>query len=361
MLCTVKIKLLADSKQHESLLSTMKRFNQACNHISAVAFEKKVFAEIPLHKLCYYDVREQFGLSAQMVVRAIGKVSEAYKVSKKTECTFRETGAMVYDQRILSFRGLERASMLTLDGRIEVPMLIGRYHHGVLAGRRVRGQADLILQDGTFYLLLVIDVPELPLIDADDFLGVDMGIVNIATDSAGENFSGSAVNNVRCRNARLRGKLQSKGTKSAKRKLKKLSGKERRFARDVNHVTSKRIVEKAKALGVGVAIEDLLGIRTRMEKTVRKRQRYRHSSWSFYQLRQFIEYKAAIAGVPVEVVDPRYTSQACPECGLVDRKNRKTRDNFCCVACGYAAPADNVAAMNIRSRAVCQSAERGVA
>ena len=361
MLCTLKIKLLPNQSQFEALLATMKRFNEACNFISKLAFNTTTFSKIKLQKDCYYDVREQFGLSAQMTVRAIGKVAESYAVDKKTLHTFKDTGAMVYDDRILSFRNLEAASLLTLEGRIEVPMIISNYHHGLLAGRRVRGQADLILQDGIFYLMLVVEVPEAPPESDGDFLGIDMGIVNIAVDSTGEVFTGSAINNVRQRNVKLRAKLQSKGTKSAKRLLKKRSKKEQRFARDVNHCTSKKIVEKAKALGTGIALEDLTGIRRKTEKTVRRQQRYQHSSWTFYQLRQFIEYKACIAGVPVEIVDRQDTSITCPECGSIDKKNRKNRDDFRCRACGYAAPADNVAAENIRRRAVCQSALRGVA
>lgn len=358
MKLTLKIKLLPTIEQHNSLLETMKRFNHACNHISGIAFDTKTFSKIKLQKECYYSVREQFGLSAQMVVRAIGKVSESYKADKKTLHTFNETGAMIYDERILSFKGLEIASLLTLCGRIEVPMILGQYHKGLLCGNRVCGQADLILQNGIFYLLLIVELPETVPSDIDDFIGVDLGIVNIAVDSIGETFSGSAVNGVRYRNMKLRGKLQKKGTKSAKRLLKSRSKKEQRFVRDINHCISKKIVEKAKALNMGIALEDLSGIRTNIEKTVRKQQRYRQSSWSFYQLRQFIEYKALIAGVPVILVDPRNTSRECPICGHIAKENRLSRDNFRCQSCGYAAPADNVAAVNIRGRAMCQLAER---
>ena len=361
MICTLKIKLAPNKNHFSSLLATMKRFNQACNHISQTAFNLGTFSKFKLQKACYYDIREQFGLSAQMVVRAIGKVSESYKADKKTLHAFKDTGAMVYDERILSFKGLEFASLLTLDGRIEVPMIFGKYHHGLLFGNRVRGQADLVLVNGIFYLMLCVDLPEAPQSDSDDFLGVDLGIVNLATDNLGENISGYAVNGVRFRSVKLRKKLQSKGTKSAKRLLKKRSKKEQRYARDTNHVISKKIVEKAKALGMGIALEDLKGIRQRTEKTVKKQQRYRQSSWAFYQLKQFISYKAIIAGVPIVYVDPRNTSRTCPVCGYVDKKNRINRNDFCCLSCGYAAPADNVAASNIRSRAVCQSAKRSVA
>jgi len=359
MLCTLKIKLVPSSDQHSLLLETMKRFNSACNYISRIAYSMNTTSKILLQKECYYDVREKFGLSAQMVVRAIGKVAESYKVDRKAFHEFRDTGAIVYDDRIMTFKGLEAVSLMTLDGRILVPIVLGKYHHGMLGGNRVRGQADLVLHDGVFYLMLVVEAPEDPERFNGDYIGVDLGIVNVAVDSEGEIFSGSAINGVRYHNSKLRAKLQSKSTKSAKRRLKNRSKKEQRFARDVNHCISKRIVEKAKALGTGVALEDLKGIRKRTEKTVGKQQRYRQSSWAFFQLRQFIAYKAKIAGVPVAYVHPANTSRTCPECGYVSKENRVSRNLFRCQACGYAAPADNVAATNIRCRAVCQSAERG--
>jgi len=347
---TLKIKLLSDEEQHSRLLSAMKAFNRACNRISELAFNSSTFSKIKIQKMCYYDIRRDFGLSSQMVVRAIGKVSESYRRDKEVLHVFRDTGAMVYDERILSFKGLEYASMLTLDGRVEVPMMVAEYHRGMLMGRRVRGQADLILDNNIFYLMLVIELPDKPIFDADKFLGVDLGVVNLAADSTGETFSGSKVNDIRRRSANLRAKLQSKGTKSAKRLLKKRSGKEMRFGKDTNHVIAKKIVEKAKALGQGIALENLKGIRKR-EKTVKKQQRRQLSSWSFYQLRQFIEYKAALQGVRVVLVDPHNTSRECPKCGYTDKANRKTRDDFECKTCGYADRSDYVAACNIASRA----------
>jgi IS605 OrfB family transposase len=323
MLCTTKIKLLTDSDQYQKIVDTMKRFNEACDYISERAFAEKSFNKLKIHKLVYYDVRERFDLSSQMVVRAIGKVAESYKVDKKSVHTFNETGAVVYDERILSFKGIEIASILTLEGRIDVPMLISKYHQGVLQGRRVRGQADLILQDGTFYLLLLVELPDGTPFEAEGVIGVDLGIANIAVDSTGETFSGAQVNGIRSRHRRLRKKLQAKGTKSAKRLLKKRRRKEQRFARDVNHCISKKIVSKAQGTRYMLALEDLKGIRERTEKTVKKAQRSKHSSWSFYQLRQFIDYKALLAGVHVVFVDPRNTSRTCPECGLVDKRQKE--------------------------------------
>ena len=351
MLCTLKIKLMPDKEQFNNILATIHRFNEACNFISNIAFENKKFNKIAIQKICYYDVRDKFTLSSQMAIRAISKVAESYKADKKAVHKFKSESAMVYDQRILSFDGLEFASILTLNGRVKVPMIIGNYQQGFMGEGRIRGQADLILQDGVFYLLLVVDRPEPPKIDTKEFLGVDLGIVNIATTSDGKEYSGATVHGMRRRHVKLRRKLQKKGTKSAKRLLKNRGKKEQRFARDVNHCISKQIVSAAKDTHRSIAMEDLNGIRGRV-KTVRKAQRRELSSWAFYQLRQFIAYKAILSGVELVLVDPRNTSRTCPKCGNVDKKNRKSQSEFECTCCGYVANADINAACNIASRAV---------
>lgn len=180
----------------------------------------------------------------------------------------------------------------------------------------------------------------------------DLGIVSLATDSDGESFSGEAVEKVRKRHQALRQRLQKRGTKSAKRHLKKLSGKEARFRKNTNHVISKRIVQKAQANQQAIAIEELRHIRQRTERTVRHSQRARHSSWTFGQLRQFLSYKAALAGVPLHTVDPRNTSRTCSECGHCAKENRKSQASFVCQACGYTDNADRNAAVNIARASV---------
>ena len=261
-----------------------------------------------------------------MAVRAISKACEAYKRDKKIRPTFRPLGAIAYDQRILSWKGRDRVSILTLGGRIIVPVVYqGRWL--AAAGTTLRGAADLIYRDGKFYLAVVIDVPEPPQgPEPDEWLGVDLGIVNLATDSDGTAYSGKAVRAVRYRNRQLRARLQSKGTKSAKRLLARRRRKESRFARDVNHCISKHIVSEARGTGRGIKLEDLSGINART--TVRKAQRADRLSWSFCQLRQFIAYKAAMAGVPLALVDPRNTSRRCPGCGHIDKRNRPDQATF---------------------------------
>jgi putative transposase len=333
--------------QRDLLLATLERANAACNHASEQAWQTGTFGKFALQKVVYDDLREQFGLTAQMAIRAICKVADAYKLDHKRRRAFHLRGAFPYDERILNWRQQSRTvSIWMLGGRVVVPYVTSESHHALLAYQR--GETDLIYRKGQFYLLAACEVQE-PLPDeVDELLGVDLGVTNIAVDSDGEVHSASHVNNVRHRHRRLRRKLQKRGTRSAKRRLKKLAGKEARFARDVNHCISKHLVAKAKDTGRGIALEALGGIRDRV--TVRRSQRATLHSWSFFQLRAFVEYKAQRAGVPVVPVDPRNTSRTCPSCGCVDKRNRPSQSRFSCVACGFSGLADHIAAGNIARR-----------
>jgi IS605 OrfB family transposase len=346
---TETLKLAPSPEQSEALLATMRACNAAATRAAEVAFRHRTANRIRLQTLCYGSLREEFGLSAQMAIRVIAKACEASKRDQMAQPKFRPFGAIAYDQRILSWKDRDRVSILTLDGRIIVPVLWQGRWLGT-PGTTRRGAADLIWREGQFYLAVVIDVPEAPPgPEPDRWLGVDLGIVNLATDSDGTTYTGKAVRAVRYRNRQLRKRLQSKGTKSAKRLLRKRRRRESRFARDVNHMISKAIVREAEGTGRGVKLEDLSGIRGRI--TVRTAQRADAHSWAFYQLRQFIAYKAKLAGVPVVLVDPRNTSRECPECGHISKRNRLRRDVFCCQRCGLAGPADHIAARNIFGRA----------
>ena len=345
---TLMVKLVSSPKQHNALMETMERFNEACNYISQLAFERYTSSQVKLHHLAYRYLREHYGLSAQMAVRCVGKVVEVYRRDKSKLVVFKPHSAMIYDQRILSWKGLDKVSILTLEGRQIIPIRIGIYQQARI--NRVVRQTDLILRKGVFYLAVTVDAPEATPDDPIGTIGVDLGIVHIAVDSDGEFYSSEAVDKVRERTDKLKASLQSKGTKSAKRHLKKLSGREARFRRNTNHMISKRLVSKAKDTNRCIALEDLKGISERT--TVRKAERRRHKSWAFNQLRQFITYKAKIAGVLVKLVDPRYTSQTCPRCGFVSKHNRISQSSFVCQACGFASNADLTGAINIASKAL---------
>lgn len=349
MKLTAKVRLQPTPEQKGSLLRTLAIANDACNYISECAWDSRTFGKFPLQKLVYNEVKDRFGLSAQVAILCIFKVAGAYKKDKKTKRTFKPTGSIAFDARILSFQMNKQAvSIWTIDGRLKgVPFVCSDRAKELLSGGR--GESDLLLMKGEFYLFTSCDVDEPTPGDTDDILGVDMGIVNVAVDSDKQIFSSKAMNNVRFRHRRLRTKLQKLGTKASRRKLRQLSGKEARFAKDTNHKISKAIVKKAKDTGRSIAIEELGGIRDRA--LFRKSQRAQLHSWSFFQLRGYIEYKSKLVGVHVIPVDPRNTSRTCPCCGHVDKANRKTQATFLCVDCGFSGFADHVAAMNIRSRA----------
>lgn len=344
---TAKVKLQPTPEQRAVLLETMRRFNAACDYISGVGWESKKFRQFDLHKLTYYAVKNEFDLAAQMTVRAVAKVADAYKLDKQTKRSFRELGAITYDDRVLSWKlTASTVSIWTLQGRQTIPFVCGDYQRRLLATQQ--GETDLAYVRGEFYLLTTVNVEEPEPVEVEGVLGVDLGIVQIATDSDGERHSGSHLNQVRHRHRRLRKKLQKKGTKGAKRRLKKLSGKEARFTNHTNHVLTKKLVEKAKRTRRAIALEQLKGIRGRAR--VRKPMRATLHSWSFFDFGEKLSYKCKRAGVPLFFVDPRYTSQECSLCGHIERGNRPSQSVFCCKSCGHTANADTNAARNISRR-----------
>ena len=344
MKLVAQLKLCPTPEQARVLKDTLERANAACNRVSEVAWEQGVFGKYALQRLCYREVKSGSGLSAQMVVRCLAKVGDAYRLDKRRKRSFKPHGSIAYDERILSWNLKEPSvSLWTVapdKPRQSIPFVAGERQMKLLETRL--GQTDLLYRGGRFYLLATCEVEE-----PEPF--VAEGVNNIAVDSDGNFRSSRAVDSVRHRHRRLRRKLQKKRTHSARRRLKKLAGKERRFARDTNHVISKEMVELAERTKRAIGLEDLRHIRKRVR--ARRQQRARLSSWSFGQLRSFIAYKAKRAGVTVVFVDPRNTSRECPECGHVSKSNRPSQAVFECVACGYAAHADSTAAVNISRRA----------
>lgn len=343
-----QVKLDTTPEQADALKRTLEAANAAANYISDHAWDTKTFQQYDLHHACYYEVRERFNLSAQVTVRIIAKVADAYKLDRKRKRRFNPYGSIAYDKRILSWKLSEQTvNIWTMNGRQRIPFLAGQRQLELL--QSLQGEADLIYRAGEFYLHQVCEIETPDPDDPEGWLGVDLGIVNIATTSDGEVFSGEQLESKRQWYAERRATLQSVGTKSAKRRLKQLSGRQSRFQTGTNHRISKALVETAQRTGRGIALEDLSGIRERTR--VRRGQRNKQHNWPFYQLRQFVSYKAKLVGVSVQLVDPRYTSQGCSVCGHTDPSNRPTRDDFLCSGCGFAAPADLNAAINIAARA----------
>lgn len=332
-----RIARLEFGDQFPRFVNSVRNFNVACNWLSNVAFTEKIWFWHPLQKRAYHELRSKFGLCSKEAVVLIRKVACVYKNKsrRKQQAHFCSLGAIP-----IFGHAYKRNNTIHFNS-FYVPFLVA---DGVVLSSKC--QAVISIRRNKVILFQPIEVEETEESQVDKWLGVDFGVVNIAADSDGKTFSGAHINGLRRRHKHLRFKLQKKGTKSAKRLLRLRSGKESRFARCINHGISKKLVAKAHSSGRGIALEDLKGIRSRIK--ARRAQRGILHSWSFAQLRSFIEYKAKLKGVPVVVVDPRNTSRTCPECGHVSKQNRPTRDIFKCVGCGFAGPADHIAADNIR-------------
>ncbi|MGW4905587.1 RNA-guided endonuclease InsQ/TnpB family protein [Streptomyces sp. NPDC004270] len=371
MKLVVQVRLLPTPVQAAALEATLRACNEAATWVSGVAFESDVKSNFALRKHTYGEIKARWGLGAQAAQHVIKKTCDAYAALKanlragnlgrpgskryrravEKPVAFRSQGAQPYDDRMLSWQiDRRQVSLWTTAGRVkDVAFTASPEQLATLALYR-KGESDLLSRDGMWFLNATCEVPEAPLnTDPVDFLGIDLGIINIATTSDGEIMAGRRLNRIRSRERGLRRKLQKKNTPSAKRRLKKRRRKEARRAKDINHKIAKHVVAEAERTGRGIALEDLTGIRERVR--LRKPQRATHSSWAFAQLGQFIAYKARKAGVPVVHVDPAYTSRTCAECGHLDRANRVSQAWFACRSCGFVDHADRNSSRNIRARA----------
>ena len=353
MKLTLQIKLLPTDEQAVMLKKTFSVFNEACNAISQIAWNRHVFKQFNLHKEVYYSIKETYSLSSQLVVRAISKVADAYKLDKKKQRKFREFGAITYDSRVLSYNAAKSICSISLIGGRE-KIAFACYRPQLM--QYAKGEADLVLVKEKFYLYQTIDIPDEEEDAAEDFLGVDMGITDIVSLSDGTNVSSKEVKDIRNRYNKVRASIQSKGTRNCHKLLKRLKGRERRFATITNHRISKQIVAKAKEEHKGIAIEDLKNIRWGMNSKKRNKTFHgRSNSWSFYQLRSFLEYKCKMNGVQITAIPPAYTSQTCHECGHIGIRHGK---HFRCAHCGNVADADVNAALNIATWGYVNTHER---
>jgi transposase len=263
----VQVRLLPTPEQAAALEATLHACNEAASWVSQVAFERGEFKNFALRRHTYATVKSRWGLGAQAAQHVIKKTCDAYTTLKAnmkagnlgkpgskryrraTEklVVFRPQGAQPYDDRMLSWQIPGRTvSIWTTGGRVKsVAFTASAEQLATLALYR-RGESDLLKRDGMWFLNATCEVPEAPLnTEPVDFLGIDLGIVNIATTSDGEILAGRELNRVRARERGLRAKLQKKNTPSAKRRLKKRRRKEARRAKGINHKIAKHVVAEA--------------------------------------------------------------------------------------------------------------------
>ena len=346
MKLTLKIKLLPTNDQAALLLQTMRVANAAYDFISEKAWQEKIFNKAKLHNQVYYPLRSKFKLSSQMLIRSIAKVCDAYALDKKTKRKFNPLGAIAYDARILTYKPNNVVSLWCLGGRQKINFVCHKPEYFSLK----KGEADLVYKKGKFFLCQTIEVPPEESKGVDDFIGCDFGITDIVVTSDGVKHPADGLNTYREHRQKVRSSIRAKtdtSKRSTKRNCRKLSkrlqGKERTHASIMNHTIAKAIILTAKQSGKGVAIEDLTNIRF-TSKRRNKKFRTKLGRWSFGQLRLFLEYKGLLYGVPVVVVDPRYTSQTCNVCKHIGKPANK---HFKCSNCGSYMDADANALINI--------------
>ncbi|MET7782952.1 transposase [Streptomyces sp. NPDC005388] len=368
MKIVVQVKLVPDAAQASAVGATLHTVNDRANWVSGVAFARGVPREYELRKHTYAELKAA-GLGAQAAQHTIRKVVDAYttlranlragnlgkpgsKRRKKAESkpvAFRPEAAHPFDDRCLSWQYDARTvSIWTTAGRLKNVRFACSPNALKTLREYRKGESDLIERDGVFYLIATCEVPEAETYEPGQFIGVDLGIANIATTSTGYQAAGRGLGRYRKRQLALRAKLQKKRTQSAKRRLKERSRREQRHVKNTNHIIAKTIVTEAERTSAGISLEELKGIRQRVR--LRKPQRVALHSWAFAQLADFIVYKAKRAGVPLVFVDPAYTSQTCAECGHIDKRNRVDQGLFICRGCGVVAHADRNASHNIAAR-----------
>jgi IS605 OrfB family transposase len=342
---TIKLRLELNNCVKANLKETTETYNVACNLAAQWGFENHTSSKIAIHNGTYYNIREQYPeLPSSLVQAARDVASEALKgVKLKTLPDIRKHSAARFNQRTLRVV-LDRGygTLSTVAGRKEFKFTVPEYYQRYIGEDwTVRSSTVKYLpKKDEFWLHLVMRAKS-PEPSGDEMLGIDRGIVNIAVCSDNSFFNDKQVKATRAKYAMLRQKLQSKGTKSAKKLLRKLSGKERRFVTDVNHCISKEVVAKPYDV---FALEDLTSIRVQSRKG--KNFQRKLNNWSFYQLEQFIRYKAEAVGKQVILVDPRFSSQKCSRCGNILKENRNG-SSYHCRSCGFDCHADLNAARNI--------------
>jgi len=347
---SVKCKLIVPVELRSEIDQTLHGFADACNQILDVAKRDHCWNTTKLHHKVYKPVREATGLKANHVCQAIRRVVGNAKAVKQVH-KFRPT-SLSLDIRTFKYVEESQTVGVTLKaGRVQFKLSIGGYQIALLRGQNLTSAVLCKSRKGDYYINFVVELDTPPTGKTPKVIGVDLGRRDIATTSTGASWSGKQIQTVRDRYSKVRSNVQSKRTRSARRLLRRLKGREQRFQSWLNHNISKRLIQEAKTASAALAFEDLTGIRESLNQKPRsKTERRRTNNWAFYQLRLFVDYKAAIAGVPVVFVPPAYTSQSCSRCGHVHPekgKSYRSGKQFRCGHCGFEHDADINAALNI--------------
>jgi IS605 OrfB family transposase len=337
---TIRLKL----PYNEILLETMHQYSKSAQEVANWGWELHTSNKRELHDLTYKYIRKITNLPAQLVCSSRNKTCEVLKLSK-SKPIFKKYFPIRYDARSFSFKKNE-VSLCSIKGRIKISVKIPEYYKQYLSWKVC--SADLVLNEKKQLFIHIVFSKQIN-VDTSSrgngrIVGIDLGINKLAVVSDNRFFSSRKVKQRKSEFQYLRRKLQKKGTPSAKRFLKKLSGKEKRFMRAINHEVSKAIVETLNA-GDIIVMEDIKGVRK--ERKGRRLNRWLNN-WSFYQLQEFIRYKAERKGIEVVKVKARDTSKTCSNCENLETSRHS--GFFECNHCGFTLDADLNASRNLAKR-----------
>lgn len=353
---TAKIQILVTDTEKELFDKTMSTYRDACNFVSNYIFRTHDLKQFSLNKVLYTILREKYGLKSQMAQSVFKTVIAKYKTILENQNewikpSFKKPQYDLVWNRDYSL-SQECFSVNTLGGRVKLPYFSKGMTKYFDRSVYKFGTAKLVSKHGKYFLYIPVtfSTEETNLSDICNVVGIDRGINFVVTTYDSKHKSGfvngKAIKQKRAHYAKLRKKLQMRGTPSARRRLKAIGQRENRWMQDVNHQISKALVCKNSKHTLFV-LEDLTGIRAATER-IKTKDKYVSVSWSFYDLEQKLTYKAKQNQSIVIKVNPRYTSQCCPVCGHTEKANRNKRMHlFDCKNCGYKSNDDRIGAMNL--------------
>ena len=339
LVATIKIK----SKFDKELVSMSDTFLKSVQYAIDKGFKAKISNRFKLHQLVYNDLRQW--LPANFACEAIAKASENLKALKLKKRPVMKSCPIRFNRHLFTFSfDKVRVATFQLRQRKEIAITIPEYYWKYLDWR-YQNLEIIKCKKAMYFNITFSRAVNASTSCGNETVGVDLGVNNLAVCSDGQVFTGHETKIIQYHY--LRKRLQAKGTKSAKRLLKKVSGRQKRYMAWVNHNVSKKIVSSADI----IVLEDLKGIRKSRNKHRSKRLNRWLNSWSFYQLGNFITYKAEREGKRVIKVNPYMTSQTCSSC---ERIGSRYFDSFVCQHCGFSSQADFNASCNLRRLGVTQ-------
>lgn len=364
---TAKVQIKVPAETSTLLDATSRSYCDACNFVSSYIYKTHDLKVISLHKELYKLIREKFHLKSQMAESVIRTVIAKYRTIKKNQKRWIKPifGVPSYDLVWNSDYSLKQDifSVNTSEGRVK----LGYYSAGMEKyflpenhDKYKFGTATIVKRHKKYYLHIPVtfevenfDVTNTDISDISNIIGIDRGLnfTAVTYDSNQQSifYNGRKNKQIRGKYQKLRNELQERGTRSSKRKLKEMSGRENRWMQDVNHCITKALVSNNPSHSVFV-LEELTNFKTESADKLSKYNPNKKniSNWSYYDFEQKLKYKAEIAGSTVIKVNPKYTSQRCPVCGCIEKDNRDKRlHQFHCINCGYNSNDDRIGAMNL--------------